>query len=405
MKHKIRKYILIPVIILLIAIVFSGGFYFGKKSVPRPTPSDTIIINRELGQPESIDFSLFWQALKKIEEKFVDKEKINYQEIVYGAISGMTDALDDPYTVFMKPRKTEEFTESVETGGSFEGVGMEIGIKGGILTVIAPLEGTPAYQAGIKAKDNILKIDDVSTEDLLLDEAVNLIRGEKGSEVVLTISRKTLNEPKEITIVRDVIQIPIAKWEIKENNVAYIKIYHFTGNLPRKFQEIISEISRTSANKFILDLRNNPGGYLETAVEISSWFIPKGEVVVIEDWGEESQEKHRSKGHKEFQDAPIIVLINGGSASASEIVAGALQDIRRIKLVGEKSFGKGSIQTLETFRDGSSIKITVAKWLTPSGTSISEEGLMPDVEVELTDEDFDADRDPQLDRAIELLSN
>jgi len=406
MLSEKKKYRLIPTVIVLVAIVFIVGFYFGNIERTTTTPSDTIIINRELGQPATVDFSLFWQVLKKIEEKYVDKEKIDYQKILYGAISGMTKSLDDPYTVYMKPKKTEEFIEAVETGGTFEGVGMEIGIKGGILTVIAPLESTPAYQAGIKAKDKILKIDDVSTEDLLLEEAVNLIRGEKGTEVVLTISRKDFKEPQEIRIVRDTIHIPIAKWELKNNNIAYIKIYHFTGNLPDKFKEIISEALRAKAEKFILDLRNNPGGYLEAAVDIASWFIPKGEVVVIEDWGEEKDQKvYRSKGFKAIQDLPMVVLINGGSASGSEIVAGALKDIRDIKLIGEKSFGKGSVQTLEKFKDNSSIKITVAKWLTPSGRSISEEGLIPDIEVELTDEDFDADRDPQLDKAIEILNN
>jgi len=401
-----RKLYLIPVFLILAIVIFGVGFYFGKNQQVKPTPSDTIIINKELDQPETVDFSLFWQALKKIEEKYVDKENIDYQKILYGAISGMTKSLDDPYTVYMEPKKTEEFIESVETGGSFEGVGMEIGIKGGMLTVIAPLEGTPAYKAGVKAGDKILKIDDVSTEDLLLEEAVNLIRGEKGTEVVLTISRKSLKEPKEISIIRDTIQIPVAKWEMFDNNIAYIKIYHFTGNLPNKFQRIVSQTLNAKAEKLILDLRNNPGGYLEVAVDITSWFIPKGEVVVIEDRGEEKNQKtYRSKGYKGIQDLPVVVLINGGSASGSEIVAGALKDIGNIKLVGEKSFGKGSVQTLEKLQDGSSLKITIAKWLTPSGISISEQGLTPDIEIELTEEDYDADRDPQLDKAIELLNN
>lgn len=401
-----RRLYLIPVFLILTIIIFGGGFWIGKNSFSTPTPSDTIIINRELGQSEVIDFSLFWQVLKKIEEQYVDKEELDYKEILYGAISGMAESLQDPYTVFMKPEKTESFVESVETGGSFEGVGMEIGIKGGRLTVIAPLEGTPAMKSGIKAGDKIFKIDDISTDDLLLEEAVNLIRGEKGTEVVLTISRKSLKEPKEISIIRDTIQIPIARWEMKDNNIAYIKIYHFTGNLPNKFQEIVSKILNDKAEKIILDFRNNPGGYLEVAVDIASWFIPRGEVVAIEDFGEEkTQKKYRSKGYEQLQDFPIAVLINNGSASASEIVAGALRDIKEIKLIGEKSFGKGSIQRLEKFRDGSSLKVTVAKWLTPSGISISDEGLTPDVEIELTEEDYDNNRDPQLDRAIEILKN
>ncbi len=398
-----KKYFLIPSIIIAI-IIFGVGFYFGKTQQVEPIPSDTIIINKELGQPDIVDFSLFWQVLRKIEEKYTNKESIDYEEILYGAISGMAESLGDPYTVFMKPEKTESFVKSVETGGSFEGVGMEIGIKGGILTVIAPLEGTAAMKAGIKAGDKILEIDDTSTRDLFLEEAVNLIRGEKGTEVVLTISRESLKEPKEISITRDTIEIPIARWELKNSNIAYIKLYHFTGNLPGKFKGMASEIISAGAKKIILDLRNNPGGYLETAVDIGGWFIPKGEIVAIEDHGEEeNQKKYRSKGHKGLQDFPIVVLINRGSASASEILAGALRDIREIKLIGEKSFGKGSIQSLEEFKGGSSLKVTVAKWLTPLGTSISDEGLTPDIEIELTDEDYDNDRDPQLNKALEVL--
>lgn len=404
LKSKQKNYFLLPAAIFIIAIVFIAGFYFGKSKQVEPTPSDTIIINRELGQPETVDFSLFWQTLKKIEEEWVDSDKIDYQKILYGAISGMAESLNDPYTVFMEPEKTESFLESVETGGKFEGVGMEIAIKGGILTVVSPLEGTPAMRAGIKAGDKILKIDDAFTDDLLLEEAVNLIRGKKGTEVILTVSRRDFKEPKEISIIRGTIQIPIAKWELKDDNVALFKIYHFTGNLPVELRKIVLEILNAKAEKLILDLRNNPGGYLETAIDVASWFIPKGEIVAIEDSGEaEVQKKYRSEGYKQLQDFPIVVLINNGSASASEIVAGALRDIRGIKIIGETSFGKGSIQSLEKFKDGSSLKITVAKWLTPSGISISEGGLTPDIEIELTDEDYENDRDPQLDKAIEML--
>lgn len=399
-----KKYLLIPAAIILAILIFGVGFYFGKIERVTSTPSDTIIINRELGQPEAIDFSLFWQILKKIEEEYVDSKKIDYQKILYGAISGMTESLGDPYTVFMEPQKTKDFVESVESGGSFEGVGMELGIKDETLTVVAPLEGTPAARVGIRAGDKILKIDSAPTDNLLVEEAVNLIRGKKGTEVVLTISRKGFKEPKEITLIRETIQVPVVKWGLKNDNIAYIKIYQFTGNLPNKFQEIASAILKSKSQKIILDLRNNPGGYLEVAADIASWFLPRGEVVAIEDFGkEETQKKYRSTGYKGFQDFSVVVLINKGSASASEIVAGALRDIKSIKLVGETSFGKGSVQGLERFKDGSSLKVTVAKWLTPSGISISDEGLKPDIKIELTDEDYNTDRDPQLDKAIELL--
>lgn len=403
MKYKKKKYIYTISIIVIIAAIFFAGFVIGKKSVPEPSAHDRIFFNKELGKPELIDFDLFWQALRKIENKYVDNDKIDYQEIVYGAVKGMTDSLGDDYTVFMKPEKTESFLESVSGNESFEGVGMEIGIKGKILTVIAPLEGTPAHRAGIKAGDKILEIDDTSTDDLLLEEAVSLIRGEKGTQVVLTVYRKTFDIPEEITITRDVIEIPVIRWEMKDNNIAYIKIYHFTSNLPSKFEDIVSEILKNNAEKIILDLRNNPGGFLEVAVEIASWFIPKGETVVKEEFRDGEMDEYKSRGYKHIQSFPVVVLVNGGSASASEIVAGALHDVRNIKLIGDRTFGKGSIQQLENFKDGSSIKITVAKWLTPSGISIADEGLTPDIEIELTEEDIDADRDPQMEKALEEL--
>lgn len=403
MLSKYKKYSIIPITIILIVVIFFAGFLVGKKSAPESAVHDRIFFNKELGKPELIDFSLFWQALRKLEEKYVDSDKIDYQELLYGAISGMTDSLGDDYTMFLKPEKTESFLEGVSGNESFEGVGMEIGIKGKVLTVIAPIEGTPAYNAGVKAGDKILKIDDILTDDLLLEEAVGLIRGEKGTQVTLTINRKTFDAPKEITVTRGVIQIPVVRWELLESNIAYIKIYNFTSNLPSKFEDIVSDILKSNADKIILDLRNNPGGYLEAAQEIASWFVSKEAIVVKEEFKNGDTNDYQSRGYKPLQNFPVVVLINKGSASASEIVAGALRDIKGIKLVGEKTFGKGSIQALEKFKDGSSLKITVAKWLTPSGISIADEGLTPDIEIELTDEDFDANRDPQLEKAIELL--
>jgi carboxyl-terminal processing protease len=403
MLIRYKKYTYIPIFILVIAIVFGSGFLMGKKSVPESAIHDRIFFNKELGKPELIDFSLFWQALRTLEEKYVGNNEIDYQELLYGAVSGMTSSLGDDYTVFMKPEKTESFMESVSGKESFEGVGMEIAIKGKVLTIVAPLEGTPAYEAGVKPDDKILKIDDAFTDDLLLEEAVSLIRGEKGTQVTLTINRKTFDKPQEFTIIRNVIKIPVIRWEMLESNIAYIKIYHFTSNLPSKFEDIVLEVLNNNGKKIILDLRNNPGGYLEVATEIASWFIPKGEIVVKEEFKNGDTNEYKSRGYKHLQSFPVVVLVNKGSASASEIVAGALHDIREVKLIGEQTFGKGSVQTLEQFKDGSSLKVTVAKWLTPSGISIADEGLAPDIEVELTDEDYDADKDPQLNKAIEIL--
>jgi carboxyl-terminal processing protease len=399
-----RQIIIIPIAIILAAALFFGGFFVGKKSVPSPTVSERIFFNRELGKPEPIDFGLFWQALKAIEKKYVDSTKIDYKEILYGAIEGMVDSLGDDYTIFMRPEKAEEFIKSVSGKDSFEGVGMEIGIKNKVLTVIAPIEGTPAYRAGIRAGDKILKIDERLTDGMSSEQAVNLIRGKKGTQVVLTISRKEFSEPREFTLTRDIIQVPVISWSIKDGDIAYVRIYQFSGNLPEKFRNVVSEALKSNAKKMILDLRNNPGGYLEAAVDIASWFLPKGSVVLKEEFRDNENDDYRSKGYSALQNFPVVVLVNNGSASASEILAGALKDIKGVKLIGEKTFGKGSVQQVETLPDDSSLKITVAKWFTPSGISIADEGLTPDIEVQSTEDDYNHDRDPQLDKAIEVLS-
>ncbi len=400
MKKKTRKYILIPIWIILLAAIFGFGFFVGQTSQPSIEKVEGLA-NKELGQPNNTDFSLFWDAWHLIEKKYVNRNDLNRQKMVYGAVSGLLKSLDDPYSVFMEPEESKKFIDDIS--GSFEGIGAEIGIRKGVLTIISPLEGNPAQKAGLKPGDKILKVGDILTADLSLDEAVNLIRGEKGTEVILLVFRDEWEEAKEISVVRDTIQIPIIKWEIKDNNIVYIQLYHFTENMANQFRKIVKEVLELKPNGIVLDVRNNPGGYLEVAVDMASWFLPKGELIVAEDFGNGEKNEFRSKGYKELEDMPIVVLINEGSASASEILAGALRDIRGIKLVGQKSFGKGSVQQLEKLRGGSSIKITVAKWLTPLGTSINEEGIAPDKEIEITAEDIDEMRDPQLDKALELL--
>jgi len=405
MKTKLNSkkvvYALIGLIVL--GTVFGSGLFIGKKTASTTPATNRIFFNQELGKPEAIDFGLFWDVLAKIEEEYVDSSKIDYQKMLYGAISGMVNSLGDDYTVFMPPEKAESFLKSVSGNDSFEGVGMELGIKDKVLTVVAPIEGTPAYKAGIKSGDKILKIDDKTTEGMTTEEAVSLIRGPKGTDVNLTIIRKNADSPIEVKLTRDVIEVPVIRWEMLEGNIAYIKIYQFTANLPAKFEDTVSQILNNNAKKIIIDLRNNPGGYLETAVDVASWFLPKDSVVVREEFKTGEKNEYKSEGYKTLQKFETVVLVNGGSASASEILAGALRDIRGIKLVGEKTFGKGSVQTMESFSDDSSLKITVAKWLTPSGVSIADEGLKPDVEVVPSEEDTNAGKDPQLDKAIELL--
>jgi len=393
---KKRKLILLFFVIAILAS-FALGFWFGENRKPRPIEG---VINQEEGKPEGVDFSLFWDAWRALQEKYL--EPLQPQEMLYGAISGMVKSLGDAYTVFFPPRETKMFKEDIS--GRFEGVGMEIGIREKELIVIAPLEGTPAQKAGIRAGDKIIKIDETFSKDITIEEAVSLIRGERGTAVTLTIGRKGWDAPKEIEIVRDVIEVPSLKWEIKEENICYIKIYHFSAKAGSDFKKAALDILKSPGQKIILDLRNNPGGYLEVAQDIAGWFLKRGEVVVIEDFGQGKETKeYKATGNGSFSEWPMVILIDQGSASGSEILAGALRDNRGIILIGEKSFGKGSVQELKELKEGSSLKITIAKWLTPKGELITELGLEPDIKIEMTEKDYEEGKDPQLEKAIEII--
>jgi carboxyl-terminal processing protease len=386
-----QKIIFLFLISFLSIAIFFAGFLVGKTQVVCP-----------ICPPKEIDFSLFWEAYHKLQERFIDREKLNIQKIIYGAITGMVKSLEDPYTIFLPPEETKRFIEDVK--GTFEGVGMEIGIRKGQLQVIAPLEGTPAQKAGLRSGDKIMEIDKKSTLDMTIEEAVNLIRGPKGTQVTLTIFREGWEEARELKITRAVIEIPSLKWEIKEEDIVYLRLYHFTEKAGNDFKIAAFKILNSPAKKIILDLRNNPGGYLEVAQDIAGWFLKKGQVVTIKDFGENKEkEKYLSQGPSRLLEYPLVILINEGSASGSEILAGALRDNRGIILIGKKTFGKGSIQELENLRGGSSLKITIARWLTPKGKLISDIGLEPDIIVEMTEKDYEEERDPQLDKAIEVI--
>ncbi len=408
-KKITKKYIITSVFVVLLAAVFSAGFLFGQSS--RPSIEEVGgLTNKRAGQPVDVDFSLFWDAWRAIEEKYVGRFDLNRHEMVYGAISGLLKSLDDPYSVFLKPTESKRFIDDM--GGSFEGIGAEIGIRKGVLTIISPLEGNPAQAAGLMPGDKVLKIGETVTTDLTLDEAVELIRGPEGTEVALLIARDNWNEAREIKIVRQEIIVPVIEWrevsldEESGRKAAYIQLYHFTESSGSEFKKVIREALNINPSGLILDLRNNPGGFLEMAVYVAGYFMPKGEIVVIEDFGNgEGREIYRSGGANLVGNIPVVVLINEGSASASEIVAGALKGRSNMTVVGQKSFGKGSVQQLEKLKMDASIKITVAKWLTPSGVSISDEGVAPDIGVEMTAQDVEEMRDPQMDKAIEVLKN
>ena len=407
MNKKLKAFILI---IFFAAIAFSSykfGFFAGKESILRLPPSYLINTEKPIEIGGGADFSVFWEAWRKLEMDFLKKEKIDYQEMIYGAIKGMVTSLGDPYTTFFTPKETEELEE--ELSGKYEGVGMEVGIRDKKVIVISPLEGTPAQEAGLKPGDKILKVNDTFTENLSLEEVVKMIRGPKDTEVTLLIQRESWTGPKEVILKRTVIKIPTLKWEIKEiddEEILLIKIYQFNKILPQEFRNASFEILGSQARKIILDLRNNPGGYLEVAQYIAGWFLEKGDVVVWQDFGEGKERKaYKAQGSSEFSKYPLVVLINEGSASGAEILAGALRDVRNVKLIGEKSFGKGSVQEQIFFKDDSSLKVTLSQWLTPNGDSIDGKGLVPDIEVEITEEDWEENRDPQLKKALEIIKN
>jgi len=408
---------------VLLAVVFYAGFSYGKSARPAV---ETITLENKLPPPAvttTADFAPFWSAWVTLQEKFVPiatTTQPSDQERVWGAVAGLAASLKDPYTVFLPPEEAALF--QTEINGNFSGVGMEVGIKDEVLTVIAPLKGTPAERAGVHSGDKILKINDEVSAAMKVDEAVRKIRGTKGTKVRLTLAREGKNEPFEITIVRDTIEIPTIETELKsvasktganagqpselQDGVFVIRLFNFSAQSPRLFRDALKRFADSGSDKLILDLRGNPGGFLDAAVEMASWFLPSDKVVVSEDFGSKEKAKvHRSRGYNVFTTGlKMAILVNGGSASASEILAGALQEHGIAKLVGAKTFGKGSVQELVPITPETALKVTVARWLTPKGKSISNGGLTPDIEVKMTPDDLDKKRDPQMDRAIKLLT-
>jgi len=404
-RKLFKKYILFFAIIFLLIGSFWLGFERGKskgaeenKSVPL---TEALIENKSASDKPTVDFSLFWKVWDLLKEKYVNRTTLDAQQMVYGAIKGMIKATGDPYTTFFDPKETKSFSDDI--GGSFEGIGAELGIKDAILTVIAPLESSPAQKAGLRAGDKILKIGDKSTADMTIDEAVDLIRGKKGTTVKLTIFHEKAQETQEVVITRETIEVKSVKIEFKDSNIAYIKITKFGEETGKEFDAAMNQTLAQNSRGIILDLRNDPGGFLDKSVDIASRLISKGQVVVIEEDNAGKKENLYTSGGDKLSSLPMVVLINEGSASASEILAGALRDDREVSLIGKKSFGKGSVQELINLPGDSSVKITVAKWLTPNGDYIMEKGINPDFEVDLTTDDFDNNRDPQLDKAMEVL--
>lgn len=402
----LRKHAAILGLGVIIAVVFySFGFNSGEKQL------STVISNIENAtstNDSTVDFAPFWKAWDLINEKYVSasttKKTVDDQEKVWGAIGGLTSSLGDPYTVFFPPVESKMFQSDIR--GNFEGVGMEVLAQEGAITVIAPLKNSPASRAGMAAGDKIVKIDGKETSAMSTEDAVQLIRGPQGTKVTLTIFRKGVENLFDIAVERAIIDIPTINTEALSGGIFKIDLYSFSANSPNLFRGALREFVLSGDKKLILDLRGNPGGYLEAAIDMASWFLPASKVVVKEDFGPNQDQKiYRSRGYDVFNDGlKFVILVDKGSASASEILAGALQEQGKATLVGETTFGKGSVQELIDLTPETSIKITVARWLTPNGFSISEKGIEPDYKVEMTLADRTAGRDPQLQKAVEILN-
>lgn len=326
--------------------------------------------------------------------------KITQQKALDGAKAGLVASAGDPYTVYLTAEEAKQLSNDLQ--GKLSGIGAEIGLRNNIITVIAPIEGTPADKAGVKAGDLIARINDEDTTGMSVETAVSKIRGKKDTQVTLRIVRSG-SDPLTITITRDDITVPSVKSSLKNGNVGYIDITQFGPNTATQVDEAARTLKGQGATKIILDLRNNPGGYLDAGVAVASQFLTTGKPVVEERVGQKSVKQLSASGGGQLVGLPTIVLINGGSASASEIVAAALRDNKVAKIVGEKSFGKGSVQEIKDLPGGAQLKVTIAHWYTPAGVNIGKEGIKPDTETKLTSDDNNAGRDPQLDKALELL--
>ncbi|MDP2736203.1 MAG: S41 family peptidase [bacterium] len=409
-RWKIAGVILLSLILLSAA--FGGGMVVAQKNefIKQASIKEAVyagqLYNKYITAPankltQDVDFNLFWDVWDELKDKYVDKNKLDDKTMFYGAIRGMVESIGDPYTVFMEPKVAKEFSDDL--AGTFEGIGAEIGKKDNIITIVAPLADMPAEKAGLQSGDKIYGINGESTVGLAIDEAVSKIRGPKGTEVTLTIFREGFEKTEDFKIIRQTILVKSIRTKMSDDKIFTITITNFNDDTNELFKKAAAEAVEKNPKGIILDLRNNPGGYLETAIDVASEWIDQG-VVVTEQFSQEKKNEYLHRGRARLKDFPTVVLVNQGSASASEIVSGALKDNGKATIVGMKTFGKGSVQTLQELKDGSSVKITVAKWLTPDGYNINHEGIAPDIEVDLTLEDYNKNIDPQMDKAVEILN-
>lgn len=399
------------VAIILLAGAFSGGFIAGNLIPSRgqvPILSDlipsppTVAPERQSATPAELQslFTPFWEAWNIVHTQYVD-QPVDDLALMQGAIRGMMDTLGDEQTFYMDPEMYK--TETLSVQGEYEGIGAYVDMQGDYLTIVSPIAGSPAELAGLHPGDKVIAIDDKDMTGTPPVEVRSRVLGPEGTEVKLTIRREGEPEPLEFVITRARITIRSAEGKMLENDIAYVDINTFGDRTTQELRAALQNLMKQNPKGIVIDLRNNPGGYLNTAIEVSSEFIEEG-VIMYEQYGDGRRDQYEALGNGQATDIPIVVLINQGSASASEILAGALQDYGRARLVGVQSYGKGSVQIWQPLsNDQGAAHVTIAKWLTPKERAIDHVGLAPDVLVEMTPEDFAADRDPQLDAAVETL--
>jgi len=398
--------------LLVVCIAIVGvtlGFTVGYSVSSWQTQNQSEHQLNLLGQDKAINSDgallnpkLFWQVWDIVKQNYVH-QPVSDANLFYGAVAGIARSVGDPYTEFFTPDEAKKFNENIT--GKFEGIGAEIGIKSDQLVVIAPLKDSPADKAGLLPNDAIVKIDGTDTTGMTIDTALSLIRGDKGTVVKLTIYRSGDVSLTDVTITRDTITTSSVTYDLKDyqnKKVGIITLSHVDENSSKDFSKLVQQVLLDSPDGLILDMRNNPGGILTECVAIASNFITNGNIVT-EQFSDGHSQDYPASGTAPLADQPkLIVLVNAGTASAAEIIAGALQDTGRAQVVGSTTFGKGSVQDFQTFSDGSSLKVTVAKWLTPKGRAIDKIGITPDVVVERTTADLQAGKDPQLDQALDL---
>ena len=413
---KNRKYFYLSISFLALFCLFSGIF-IGRVWQVRGLLTDEsgeVKITKVLdlysqSRSSEVEFDQFWDLWNKVKGRYVN-QPVDEVSLFYGAMEGLVNGLGDPYSIFFAPEEARQFARDL-SGDAFDGIGAEIGIRDNQLTIIAPLKGSPAEKSGLRSGDKIYAIDEVETYDMNLDEAVSNLRGKKDTKVKLTISHDGLEGIEDVMVVRDTISIPTVDWEMKDDNIVYLRVSYFNDDTWGDFDKAVGEILLETPKGIILDLRSNPGGYFDTSVAVVSEWISSG-VVVKEKFSEIDEREYRSAGKHRFADLPTVVLIDEGTASGSEIVAGALQDYELATLVGNTSYGKGSVQEFEVLPDGSALKLTVARWFTPYDRQIDKEGIVPDVKLDKMFIDIVIDeeagkidfRDLGVEKALEILS-